>query len=513
MLNILLVEDEPPILRGIKNAINRHTDLFTVTASAYNGQQAIEYLAKHAQEIHLVITDIQMPVVNGLDLIRHIRANHPHIPCVILTGYSDFNYAQEALRLGAFDYLLKPIDIPALKDVLKKVFQQKGVDLIRHEMSNPSSFEDESDDSVSRKHIVSSICLGTYPIMPAGFAYPPTSQWNNFHLEDTLRELLSPEDSYWLLDKKSDVILDIIYTFDNKTDYDTRQFQHRLFQSLSVYDVPITLVWKEERQSIKTIGKSIRELHQFLSTHVLIGKSGIHLWQDNPPSLPRALYQSLDDITASLIEMFEQSHITSFRNQLKELLRYMNKHHCPQHIVVKYLYQLTDTCLSKANPADDFHRYEDALCDAVMLSNDYATLYENLMSLFMELFPGEQDSMSSVSSREQLVYTVDNYIRSNFNQPLTTQLLAETFNFTPAYLSRIYREFKNMTPYEYITTLRIQKAEHLFRTEPSLKIKDVSALVGYEDSFYFSKVFKKATGLTPKQYTQKYAKGNPSGSH
>ena len=70
-----------------------------------------------------------MPVVNGLDLIRHIRANHPHIPCVILTGYSDFNYAQEALRLGAFDYLLKPIDIPALKDVLKKVFQQKGVDL------------------------------------------------------------------------------------------------------------------------------------------------------------------------------------------------------------------------------------------------------------------------------------------------------------------------------------------------------------------------------------------------
>ncbi|WP_343247254.1 response regulator transcription factor [Diplocloster hominis] len=507
MLNILLVEDEPPILRGIKNAINRNTDLFAVTSCAYNGQQAMEYLENHAQEVHLVITDIQMPLVNGLDLIRHIKTNYPHIPCVILTGFSDFHYAQEAIRLGAFDYLLKPIDIPALLDVLKRVYQQKGGDRIRYELKNSASASETPADSVSQKHIVSSVCLGAFPIMSTSFAYPPSSLWQKIHLEEILQELLPPEDSYWLIDEKSDVVLNIIYDFKDKTDYDIRQFQNRLYTSLTSHGVPVTLVWIEEKQSIRTIGKSIREMHQFLSTQVIIGKSRLLIWQENPPAPSKELCQALDQMTASLAELFEQSHITSFRNKLQELLRYMEKHNCPQHLVIKYLYLLADTCYSKTRQANGFHRYADVLNDAVMLSSDYSMLLENVLSLFMDLFPNEQDSQPSGGGREQFVLMVDHYIRTNFNQPLTTQLLADLFNFTPAYLSKIYREFKNMTPYEYITSLRIQKAENLFRTEPNLKIKDVSALVGYEDSFYFSKVFKKATGLSPKQYIQKYVGG------
>ncbi len=116
---VLLVDDEyyvrQSLLRRIRNLENED---FKVIGEAENGEEALDMLRKH--DIQLVVTDIRMPVMDGLDLTRKILEQYPHILTVILTGYADFEYARKALRYGAFDYLLKPVSEESLDNLLSR---------------------------------------------------------------------------------------------------------------------------------------------------------------------------------------------------------------------------------------------------------------------------------------------------------------------------------------------------------------------------------------------------------
>lgn len=114
--SILLVEDEYYLRQAIKHIIEESDDSFRVIAEATNGEEAIDILKK--ESIHIVITDIQMPVMDGLALSKHIKNAYPDIIVIILTGYAEFDYVQEAIRQGVFDYLTKPVSEDNISTVL-----------------------------------------------------------------------------------------------------------------------------------------------------------------------------------------------------------------------------------------------------------------------------------------------------------------------------------------------------------------------------------------------------------
>lgn len=136
--NIMLVEDEELLRQSLARHIDQLGNGYKVVCQAMDGLEALEALKK--EDIHLIITDIRMPVMDGLSLARSVHEQYPHILTVILSGYADFQYAQEALRQGVFDYLLKPVSRENLESTLGKA----SLALQKH-------YELEEDTSITGK--------------------------------------------------------------------------------------------------------------------------------------------------------------------------------------------------------------------------------------------------------------------------------------------------------------------------------------------------------------------------
>ncbi|MEM5594067.1 response regulator [Niallia circulans] len=117
--NVLIADDEPIIREGIRNAIDWSALQMNVIAEAEDGEEGIELSLMHSVDILLI--DINMPIVNGLMVIKQVKAKLPDCQIIIITGYDEFKYAQEAVRLNVFDYLLKPIDPDHLMGLLNKI--------------------------------------------------------------------------------------------------------------------------------------------------------------------------------------------------------------------------------------------------------------------------------------------------------------------------------------------------------------------------------------------------------
>lgn len=125
MIKVLIAEDEFPLLRGIARLIEKADPDFSVVMLAKNGKEVLEYLENH--EVDVVFTDINMPIVDGLQVLKYIKEKHPQIISVVISGYQDFLYAQQAVRYEAKRYLIKPIENHELCALLKELKEQIGV--------------------------------------------------------------------------------------------------------------------------------------------------------------------------------------------------------------------------------------------------------------------------------------------------------------------------------------------------------------------------------------------------
>ncbi|WP_054739744.1 response regulator [Cellulosilyticum ruminicola] len=121
MLNVQIVDDEPIIRLGLQRLIDWEEMGFEITCIAQNGKQALEQL--ETERVDLIITDIEMPIMNGLDFIKEVREKDKNIEIVILTAYEDFEYAKTAIRCGITQYILKPIEEKAVMQLLMQIRQ------------------------------------------------------------------------------------------------------------------------------------------------------------------------------------------------------------------------------------------------------------------------------------------------------------------------------------------------------------------------------------------------------
>jgi YesN/AraC family two-component response regulator len=128
---------------------------------------------------------------------------------------------------------------------------------------------------------------------------------------------------------------------------------------------------------------------------------------------------------------------------------------------------------------------------------DYRSLAEDVVSVLSTL-----KNQKKVQNEKQpkLIENIENYLIKNYSSSITSTVLSKEFGFVPSYISRLFRQYKGVSPSEYLTHYRIEKAKQIMRENPELLVKEIADQVGFKEAYYFSKTFKKETGIWPSDY-------------
>ncbi len=186
------------------------------------------------------------------------------------------------------------------------------------------------------------------------------------------------------------------------------------------------------------------------------------------------------------------------KDELKNLFVKWEKLICPQLYVEKALRELLSMIerISKTYYIDVEFEMEEAVANAF----NYQVLFENIWFIFENFLEAKEQELKKADRHEYTVQRIEDYIIKNISVPMSNQILSEKFGLVPSYLSKLFREFKGVTPTDYIINLRIELAKNILTEHPELLSKDVASRIGYDDPFYFSKIFKKVTGVAPSEY-------------
>lgn len=529
MYKLLIVDDEPLVQIGMKSIIDWDSYQISICGTAGNGQEALEYI--EAYHPHLVICDIKMPVMDGLELLRICRERYGNIPVfIMLTSYEDFQYAKEAIHYGVSEYLLK-VELSAetlgstVTEALKKLENQppaaeSRTEDIRREFYDKfflrllnNLFDSPSQYYMQRRELNLHFDCAAYLCCCCQIVAPPTLEGKSEGTMKLCRSTLSmvselmerylPTHSLSLDMERFTLIIGL--TEEQKPGYQTllEEILHTVFTSLyNYFSVKI----------ICTVGCPCSSISAISESYTQAGR----------------LFAALPETRETTIAFYEISrfanehpHDTVKISDFKETLR---------RVLVEYDTDAFDSVIGEieekllAAPENEVQARDTAsnILYIIMATlpdgeetvhkifagypGGYRSLYHNLtvsqtVEWLMLLHKGLNEFFSSrrKNHKQNTVAQVQYYIQSHIHEKLSLNDVADVFSLSPSYLSSLFAKNCEYSFTEYINFTKIQEAKKLLN-EGQLKVYEIAERLGYENAFYFSKVFKKVEGISPRDY-------------
>ncbi len=490
MLRICLVEDEEYTLRGLCQKIMDLDGDYQVVGTAYNGVDALDVIRDMMPD--MVITDIRMPDMDGIALTERINERYPGIITVIISGYQEFSYAKTAMKLGVRDYLLKPVAADELKDCLAKC--RKMIEQKRNQAHIADILSDGTpavlggmDHCLIYLVFGNAVTAGAESIIHPNGLYIPSQE-----IESRFRQITgSGEHLFCYIGVYSNEKVVIA----QKQGASERVFRQKLEELAATFEreyrCPVTIAFRS-LDNAAVIEKQIRTCRKIAVQGILLGTSNVV--SDISVKEPAG---STNDLASYLSLCLRRGQLDPLKERINRLFAEWYEIRQPVRMIYNDLIYITNS-LKHSLAAQETAEYTvtDYIDDIVSVSGNHRELAANYCDLLQAIFAPVAESSRSLSS-VQLVEKIEKYFQSNLANDVTLTMLCEEMNYSKVYLCRLFKSMKNTSPIDYFIQLKIEKAKSLFRECPSMSIKDVSESLGFSDSYYFSKVFKRITGLTP----------------
>lgn len=497
MYRILLVDDEPAVLNGLHETISWTEYGFETVTLAASGSEALSLLKQQSYDV--ILTDICMPDMDGLSLLKEVRTAYPSMSCIILTAYSEFDYVLQALRLGIDNFLLKPVNptelIATLRQSLEKHTQHtesSAADSLNFTQNvlyrwMTGSLTGEELDNRAEASGINLFCRN-YNIIAVK---PVTAEININTISDTIRHTLSDAFDCYPLTTTDGTAFFIIGAHSAPVD--------TLFALLAPY------------------------AHSHV--HILIGQTVTNCsrlsdcYQGLQSILPYAVFFDTAQplCVESLRQKIAQKKTVNNLNNLQDLLHHQNfpdnrtqilsllhnffapvtteNYSCT---IIAYLDILLSELKKTQLSPELLHDFLTATIEALLPLNIKKLPYEQLLHAFEEtrhLLHSEFEHTSPIIRR------VIRFLKENYHQPVSLKTLAQQLSVNPSYLGYLFKEETGIYFSDFLNNLRQQHAEALL-LHTNYTISEIAERTGYTTTAYFNQIFKKSHSMSPAKYRQ-----------
>ena len=534
MLKVFLVEDEVVMRNGIKNNIPWEQEGFEFAGEASDGELAYPLIKKEKPDI--LITDIRMPFMDGLELSRLVKKELPQIKIIILSGYNEFDYAKTAINIGVTDYLLKPISSAKLLEAVKKV-----ADMIEKEQDNArliKRYEKEMEENIlQEKHklwgALASNRLSTiellekgqrlgidftasayqvflFKLMQEGDATGCSEELNR--ASEKVNELAgsweyvlsfdrSPEGWAFLIKGESEEEVQSTYLETRKELLELVEGYPKVEYFGGIGNVvhrigDIQISYKEAARAFSS--RFFMDANQIADSAEMVK---VQMEQDGKIDVSKMLSKKREH---ELVERFLKNGTTEEVDSFPdELFQNIGEQNCKSLLYRQYVVMDLFFCASDflGNLEIDIENLPEE-CRDINQIVEKAEDAENLRYQIGNLFTETMQLRDSHSKKKysKLLEDAKAFIDENYkHDEMSLNTVAAQVNISPSYFSTIFSSEMGQTFVEYLTHVRLEKAKELLMCS-NMRTAEIGYEVGYKDSHYFSYIFKKVVGCSPKEY-------------
>ncbi|SDN52439.1 two-component system, response regulator YesN [Paenibacillus sp. yr247] len=533
MYNLMIIDDEPLTREYLKIQIPLLNEKFHVSAEAMDGSEAWDILQK--QKVDLVITDIKMPIMDGLELSRNISQHFPRQKIIILSGYDEFALAKEAMHYGVYDFLLKPIVLEELAKALNKISieleREASENLAYHTLSNVSK---DMKTQVVKNFLKAAVSDGNVEIKAL---YPLIYRLNVSLLEaeaivmmmdldtDTIFEKSVPardipifkfilhqvateitEEESWgtvFFDEHQHTIVFVPGENEDEIVQKCKMIHEKAsFFIQQITGITVTSAIGSIEDDVFQLNSSYHKARRIMQCRLF--SRGNHFFAYNESQHELKLIHELEQSTASILSELLNNNEVAYAMAIKRVVEFID-HLTVSNVFKLGIYLIESISQLRREKSTDLIEYAlnhlktniQAHSDPLS-KNETISLYMGLVNFFSMHNSPNQDQLNE----HDIVFKMKEYIYAHYSEPLSLADIAEYIGVSSNYLSNVFHKRVNESYIKFLTRVRMEQAAKLLCAIPSEKIYDISEKVGYLSVKHFSYVFKKYFGMPPSDYQE-----------
>jgi len=534
MYKLVIADDEIGIREGLSKTIDWGSIGIEIAGIAEDGEEAFEIICDTSPDI--IISDIRMPGMDGMELISAVRKSALDCKVIIISGYSDFHYAQKAVKLGAFDYLLKPVEEKELVSRISECILE--IEKQRNERAEKENLKRKllTNEAAIKNHRLLEYITGSNPLpedlealpgtagKPDGNLLSAAAVVNIQNLLDTVSDVDKDkclEEVFTalslLIDCNSRTILknepsEIILLFSSLSD-DSSSFKNLLADMLA--ELQKQLVFRFNSDISIGLGKVYGTMALLpYSYNEAVTAYCFRLFDCCEPVFD--IDKVLQTVNGMKISTDFEKQIYNFvkledksavDKSLKQLIRaYVNLSRGREVEKLKLvIINALEYCFSNLGESILYSIHLDVARDILVKKLYTAKNIEEIYYLSRTALFDAIDSLSSSPGKNvrKIICQALEYVSQHYHENLTMNEVAKKLFLTPSYFSKIFSDEVGEPFSKYLVRLRIEKARELLK-DPCLKVYEIAEEVGYSDPRHFMKIFKEYTGITAVQYRENF---------